>query len=245
MDESMDEDSKRVNQTVMAIDDVERELRAGNRVLLAVRHAERPRIQNEDPSFGAALGLTDEGARTSREFGRLLRGAFAAAGGDVQFAASPLRRTVLTAALAAEGMGVPDASILEDEAVGNGCAYVADAHEIWELFRDTLFFEHMCEYMRDGVQRGFAPLAEATAAFEEYMMSIFRAKLGVFTTHDVYIAAFLHGRGVKTDFCKENWPRFLDAAAIVVEPSGHRRYALLRSGLSAGVCGVAPGEKPC
>ena len=229
----------------MTLEDVAKELSARYRVLLLVRHAERPRIQNEDPSFGAALGLTDEGARTSREFGRLMRGAFAAAQGDVQFAASPLRRTVLTASLIAEGMGAADAAIGEDEKIGNACAYVADAHEIWELFRDTLFFEHMCEYMRDGVQRGFAPLAEATDEFESYAMSVFRARLGIFTTHDVYVAAYLHGRGVKTDFCKENWPRFLDAAAIIESPSGARRYALLRSGLSSGVCGVAPGEKPC
>ena len=49
------------NTCAMSLDDVERELRGGNRVLLLVRHAERPHIDNEDPSFGAALGLTDEG----------------------------------------------------------------------------------------------------------------------------------------------------------------------------------------
>ena len=84
------------------------------------------------------------------------------------------------------------------------------------------------------VEKSSAPLA-----------SRFTAQVGIFTTHDVFVAAYLHGRGVKTDFCKENWPRFLDAAAIIESPSGARRYALLRSGLSSGVCGVAPGEKPC
>ena len=233
------------NTCAMSLDDVERELRGGNRVLLLVRHAERPHIDNEDPSFGAALGLTDEGARTSREFGRLLRGAADAANGDVQFAASPLRRTVLTAELAAEGMGLAGAKVEEDALIGNSCAYVADAREMWELFRDKLFFEHMYEYMRNGTQRGFAPLTEATDAFERRATSIFRARLGVFATHDVYIAAFLHARGACACLDKETWPRFLDAAAIVVEPSGCRRYALLRSGLSKGICGIAPGKTPC
>ena len=229
----------------MALDSVAKELAAGNRVLLVVRHAERPRIQNEDPSFGASLGLTEEGERTSREFGRLLRGAAAAAGGSVQFAASPLRRTVLTASLAAEGMGMSGMPLLQDEAIGNACAFVADAHEMWELFRDTRFFEHMAEYMRDGRQRGFAPIEGAADAFERYAMSLFRARLGIFATHDVYIAAFLSARKAHAEFTRENWPCFLDAAAIVEEPSGKRRYALLRSGLSSGICGIAPGETPC
>ena len=116
---------------------------------------------------------------------------------------------------------------------------------MWELFRDTRFFEHMAEYMRDGRQRGFAPIEGAADAFERYAMSLFRARLGIFATHDVYIAAFLSARKAHAEFTRENWPCFLDAAAIVEEPSGKRRYALLRSGLSSGICGVAPGETPC
>jgi len=39
------------------LDDIRRELGEGNRVLLLVRHGERPQIDNEDPTFGAALPL--------------------------------------------------------------------------------------------------------------------------------------------------------------------------------------------
>ena len=52
------------------------------------------------------------------------------------------------------------------------------------------------------------------------------------------IAAYLHGRGVRTDFCETNWPRFLDAAAIILTPDGRRQYALVRAGLSDRCCGV-------
>ena len=54
----------------------------------------------------------------------------------------------------------------------------------------------------------------------------------------VYVAAFLHARGVKTDFNPDNWPRFLDSAAIVLRPDGERRYMFVRAGLSPLACGV-------
>ncbi len=222
----------------ISVEDVRRELSAGSRVLLVVRHAERPRIGFDDKSFGASLPLTDEGARTSRAFGEMLRGA----SDDVQFRASPLRRTLMTAELVAEGMGLPGAGVVPDAAIGNGSAFVADELEVWRLFSDGSFFEKMVQYMRAGVQRGFAPLAEAADAFERHAMSCFRARLGVFASHDVYIAAFLHARGVKTDLCKENWPRFLDSAAIVERPNGGRDYAFVRAGLSSLCCGVGASD---
>ena len=56
----------------------------------------------------------------------------------------------------------------------------------------------------------------------------------------LYIAAFLSTRGAYGDRSRDTWPRFLDAAAIVVAPDGSRRYALVRSGLSDGIVGVGP-----
>jgi hypothetical protein len=88
------------------------------------------------------------------------------------------------------------------------------------------------------IYTGFNPLAPATDAFEEHALSVFSAQLGVFATHDVYVAVFLHARGVKTDFNPDNWPRFLDSAAIVLRPDGERRYMFVRAGLSPLVCGV-------
>ena len=49
---------------------------------------------------------------------------------------------------------------------------------------------------------------------------------------------YLFARNVKRDWTVENWLRFLDAAVIIIEPGGTKRYALLRSGLSTGTVGV-------
>lgn len=214
--------------------DVVRELGRGSRALLFVRHSERPKIAYEDKTFGAALPLTEHGARLCADFGRMLKGA----ADDVEFRASPLRRTVMTAELVAEGMGLAGADVERDAKIGNGSAYIASELKVWELFRDGSFFERMVEYMERGEQYGFNPIAPATDSFEDYAVSVFRARLGIYATHDVYVAAFLHARGVKTDFCQRNWPRFLDSAAVFIDPDGSRRYALVRAGLSDRACGV-------
>ena len=208
-----------------SIADVIGELGRGSRVLLLLRHSERPKIGYEDKTFGASLPLTENGRRLCVEFGRMLSGATT----SVEFRASPLLRTV---------MGLAGAEVVRDALVGNGSAYVASELEVWRLFRDGSFFRRMVEYMQAGEQRGFNPLAPATDAFEEHALSVFSAQLGVFATHDVYVAAFLHARGVKTDFNPDNWPRFLDSAAIVLRPDGGRRYMFVRAGLSPLACGV-------
>lgn len=230
----MDAKGRRHAADESSVADVVAELRRGSRVLLLLRHSERPKIGYEDKTFGATLPLTENGRGLCVEFGRMLAGASP----SVEFRASPLLRTVMTAELVAEGMGLAGAEVVRDPLVGNGSAYVASELEMWRLFSDGSFFDRMVEYMRLGEQRGFNPLASATDAFEEHALSVFSAQLGIFATHDVYVAAFLHARGVKTDFCPENWPRFLDSAAIVMEPDGGRRYIFVRAGLSDRACGV-------
>lgn len=221
----------------IALDDVIGCLKGGSRVLLFVRHGERPKIDNDDPTFGESLPLTGEGMRTSREMGARLR-EFSA---DVQFLSSPLRRTVMTAAGIAQGMGLSGQDIKTDPLLGNDTFYCADKHEVFELFRDGVFFEKVFEYMHTGVQRGFRQIDEATDALEEWALGKFDARLGIFTTHDLYNTSFLYARGVKRDWSVESWVRFLDAAAIIIDPDGTRRYALLRTGLSFGIVGVANG----
>lgn len=219
---------------VLTYGDVAAELARGNRVLLLVRHAERPRIDHEDRTFGGALPITANGMRMSEAFGGRLRGLT----DDVQFRASPLRRTVMTAEGIARGMGLAGAEIPTDDRIGNGIAFIADRLRVWELFRDGSFFEKTIAYMTRGTQDGFNPIGPAADAFERYVLGLFRARLGIFTTHDLYVAAYTHVRGVKRDWSPDNWPRFMDAAAIVVEPSGRRRYGLLRAGLSDRAIGV-------
>ena len=218
----------------LTLEDVRRLLRAGNRVLLMTRHAERPHIDHEDPSFGATLPLTADGEEMSRAFGRMLRD-FASV---VQFASSPLRRTMMTTECIAEGMGIAHPDISPEEALGNGTFYFADQHAVWEEFRDGSFFEKCFAYFEAGTYRGFAELHAATDALEEWCLAHFTAPFAIFTTHDLYIAAYLAARTVISRFTPENRPRFLDSAAIIIAPDGTRRYALVRAGLSDRVTGV-------
>lgn len=221
-------------QGVIDFPTVRDELERGNRVLLLVRHAERPHIDHEDRTFGGSLPITDNGKRMCEDFGKALRGA----SNEVQFRASPLMRTVMSAQYIAKGMGIECPDITLDDAIGNGSAFISDLHAVWELFRDGRFFEHMVKYMEDGVMPGFAPNAAAAEEYEAYAMSKFTGRIGIFTTHDVFVAAYLFAKGVKTDWTPGNWPRFMDSAAIIVEPGGMRRYALLRAGLSERATGV-------
>ncbi len=218
----------------MTLDDVGAELRRGRRVLLLVRHGERAKIDNDDPTFGMELPLTDEGRRTATLFGERLKD-FA---GDAQFMSSPLLRTRQTAQCIASGMGRGDAAIPVDGRLGNESFYFADQREVYELFRDGSFFGKIFEYMAQGRQRGFREIGEASDALERWALGEFRSRLGIFATHDLYNAAFLHARGVKRDWTVDSWVRFLDSAAIIVGEDGSRRYGLVRSGLSRGVMGV-------
>lgn len=223
-----------MNNVEISIDDVRSALGRGERVLLFVRHSERPRIEFDDRSFGFELALTPHGAELARTFGERLKGA----SDDLQFRASPLRRTMMTAELIAAGLGV-EGAIAADSRIGNDSSFVSSQEDLWRLFSDGKFFSHMDAYLKTGRQLGFNPLESAASAFEEYALSHFRSQLGIFVTHDIYVAAFLHARGVKRDFCRDNWPCFLDSAAIFLRQDGTRSYALVRAGLSPLVCGVA------
>ena len=221
----------------ITLDDVIAALERGCRVLLFVRHAERPKIDGDDPTFGESLPLTEEGWRTCLRFGERLK-AFA---GDVQFLSSPLCRTRMTAAGIAEGMGLAGVDIPTDPIIGNGTFYFANQPEVFELFRDGQFFRHVFDYMAKGTQRGFREIHEASDMLEEWALAQFAARLGIFSTHDLHNAAYLYARGVKRDWTVENWVRFLDAAAIILGPDGTRRYALVRTGFSNGTVGVRTG----
>ena len=219
--------------TELTIEELVGEIRRGARVALMVRHAERPKMDPDDPTFGDALELTYEGTRTAKKYGTLLR-EFA---DDVQFAASPLVRTRMTAACIADGMGVRNPEILTDELLGNGSFYYEDANEVLEVFKPKNFFPASFEYFRTGHQRGFRELYAATDEYERWIDAHRRSRLFIIATHDLFVAAFLYARKVG-EFSKENWTRFLDAGAIIDGPDGTRRYALVRAGLSSGIVGV-------
>lgn len=217
----------------MTLAEVKESLRGGARVAFLVRHAERPKMDLNDPTFGDSLALTYEGCRTARKLGTLL----ADLRDDVQFAASPLMRTRMTASLIAEGMGFRDAEISTDGRLGNESFYYADASEVLEVFKPENFFPASVEYFEKGEQRGFKNLYAATDDFERWIDETQKSRLYVIATHDLYIAAFLVARKSGM-FSRENWVRFLDAGVVVTYPDGTRRYALVRTNLSTGIVGV-------
>ena len=217
----------------MTIEELIGEIRRGARVTLMVRHGERPKMEPDDPTFGDALELTYEGARTAKKLGTMLR-EFA---DDVQLAASPLTRTRMTAECIAEGMGLANPEIQTDELLGNGSFYYDDPAEVLEVFKPKNFFPACIEYFRTAHPRGFRELYVATDEFEKWIDARWKSRLFVISTHDLYIAAFLYARRVG-EFSKENWTRFLDGGAIIDGTDGRRRYALVRSGLSTGIVGV-------
>lgn len=218
----------------LTLDDVKAALRRGARVTLLVRHAERPKMDPNDATFGDALAITDEGRRTSRAFGCAL----AAFGAAASFYASPLTRTRMTAAEIAAGMNRAGAAIPTDERLGNGSFYYADAAQVLEVFKPQNFFPASFEYFATGAQRGFRDLYEATDDFERWINENAKTPLFIVVTHDLYIAAFLAARHAVKEFTRENWTRFLDAGAIIDEPTGVRRYGLVRTGFSTGIVGV-------
>ena len=224
-----------MNEPSLTRDDILSELRRGTRIILQVRHAERPKMDPDDPTFGDSLPLTAEGIRTARAFGESFKG-----WREVQFYASPLRRTRMTAEEIAAGMGIANPNIPTDALLGNESFYYNDALQVLDVFKPDNFFKASFEYFATGHQRGFNELHQATDALEEWLIQHQTRQLFIATTHDLYIAAFLSARGTVPVFTKENWPRFLDAAAILIDPITHaRRYALVRTNLSDGICGVA------
>lgn len=205
----------------------------GVRCCLQVRHAERPRIDPNDPSFGDALALTDEGQRTARCLGEAL----VALKDETTFWSSPLRRTVMTAELIAEGMGLESPPIPTDGRLGNETFYFADPAEVLDVFKPENFFNACFKYYHDGEMRGFHNLYEASDRLEAWLKERLEKKLLIATTHDCYIAAYLAAK-TRYEFTRETWPRFLDGGATLVYPNGSIAYALVRTGLSQGICGV-------
>ena len=218
----------------MTIAELIAEIRRGSTVTLMLRHAERPKMDPDDPTFGDALELTYEGTRSAKTLGKMLR-EFAA---ETQFYSSPLTRTRMTAECIAAGMGIAAPEIPTDELLGNGSFYYDDPAEVLEVFKPKNFFPACLEYFRTAHQRGFRELYAATDEFERWLDAHRRRRLFIVTTHDLYIAAFLYARQVG-EFTPENWTRFLDGGAVIDPPGGGpRRFALVRTGLSDGIVGV-------
>lgn len=187
-------------------------LEHGGRVALFIRHSERPAIHAEDKDFGRHLGLTPHGIELARAAGRHLAGFR-----DARFMASPMTRCRLTARYFAEGMGF-DAPLVEDaDTLGVRGFFYDDPYAVQEIMRQRGYMAYMLDYLRDGVAPHSKPIGPATAQTIDWLTTQTTARLGVFVSHDIFIASVLTGLNMRT-YTADNWVGFLHGAAFIHTP---------------------------
>ncbi len=190
-------------------------LARGQRVALFMRHSERPAIRSDDKEFGRGIGLTPHGIELARAAGRRLAGFR-----DVRFCASPMTRCQLTARHFAEGMGIVDPLVTDAHPLGVRGFYYEDPYAVQDLMRQQGYMAYMLEYLRKGIAPFSQPIGPATAQTAEWIQSQTTSQLGVYVSHDIFIASFLTGLKIRT-FTAENWVGFLHGAALIESSDAH------------------------
>jgi hypothetical protein len=185
----------------------------GRRVALFIRHSERPAISPDDKEFGQHLGLTPRGIELARKAGRSLAGF-----SDARFCASPMARCRLTARHFAEGMGIAVPVVEDADPLGVRGFYYEDPYAVQDLMRQRGYMAFMLDYLRTGTAPHSRPLVQATEKTAEWLRVQTTARLGVYVSHDIFIASFLTGLKIRT-YTADNWVGFLHGAALIHEPS--------------------------
>ena len=207
----------------MTYNELFHELAEGARVAMMVRHAERPQIDRNDPTFGETLALTPAGEEEAFKLGRSFR-AFAS---EAEFHSSPMNRTRATARGIAAGMGIEEDEVREWEELGNGSFYFTDQRALFEAFKGRNIYHMMNDWLHGQSLAGLGDMREATDRLEEWIDAHRSSRFAVFATHDLYNAAFLTVRGA-AEFTAERWFGFLESAAIIDRPDGSRQYAYVQ-----------------
>ncbi|MGI5868796.1 MAG: histidine phosphatase family protein [Kiritimatiellia bacterium] len=185
------------------------------RTILLLRHAERPSIAEDDPTFGQHLGLTPAGEQDALALGRRLHGIEPCA-----FAASPMRRTKETARFVAKGMARHDAAVQDAPEVGLGGLWVTDLAETHRQYEIEGAGPATDRYLRDGHFNGYHSVADGTRLMTDWILNAdFGARHAIVFSHDTFIAAYLQGLGVRK-FNSANWIGYLQGAALVQDAAG-------------------------
>lgn len=204
----------------MTFAEIAENIRNGARAVLLLRHAERPPLQANDPTFGRDLALTERGVSDAVRYGQGLSRFFG--GAPVTMAAGESRRCVETAFFILKGMGMDwddsDCAVLADPYLGGRSYYFGDVAERMRLADEGDYIGSLNTYFKTGTQRGFMPLSPATSLLAGHLLWHYDAQLFVGVTHDINVACFLAGNGVVDYFTADSWPRFLDAAALIIHP---------------------------
>ena len=184
----------------------------GHRVALFMRHSERPEIRTDDKDFGRTLGLTPRGIEQARAAGSRLAGV-----SDVRFFASPMVRCQLTARHFAEGMGFLQPVVIDADPLGVRGFYYEDPYAVQALMRQQGYMAYMLDYLRDGNAPYSKPIGPATEQMANWLQQQTVTRLGVFVSHDIFIASFLTGIKIRT-YTAKNWVGFLHGAVLIQTP---------------------------
>jgi hypothetical protein len=199
----------RTSTEMIDLSRVNDQLQQGRRVALFIRHSERPPIRPDDKEFGRTLALTPRGMEMARSAGSRLRGFR-----DAQFHASPMTRCQMTARCFAEGMGLSDAAVADADPLGVRGFYYADPYAVQDLMRQRGYMAYMLDYLRDGIAPHSSPIGTATEQTAAWLREQTTARLGVFVSHDIFIASFLTGLGIRT-YTADDWVGYLHGAALI------------------------------
>ena len=206
------------------------ELRNGTHVALLVRHAERPPLPANDPTFGRDLPLTERGVADAIRYGREL--SLFACGEQMTIAAGGNRRCLETAFHILDGMGLDledeQYAVIADPYLGGRTYYFGDVAERMELANAGNYLESLNAYFRNGRQRGFNELHASTSLLAGRLLYHYDTPFFIGVTHDLNIACFLAGNGTVLSFTNESWPGFLDAAVLFIQPDYSTTCHLLR-----------------
>lgn len=203
------------NSTPVDVKTVREWLEAGRKVILYIRHGERPPISPDDPSFGASLELTPRGRECALDVGRALKGAVR----EIQLKASPMMRTRLTARFIAEGAGMGKNCPVEDSEEISVRNVFIDPVGVYHAMDRAGVMNFTLSYIETGTAPFCRPVPEATRNALDYMERDAAAQLNIYCGHDFMIATALAGLRL-AHFTAETWIPFLTGLVLVSEEDG-------------------------
>lgn len=191
------------------------------RSFLFLRHAERPPIQLDDPTFGQSLSITPAGDEMARALGARL----APLASDCIFRTSPLQRTRDTAIALAKGMGITAAPpILDAPEIGLQGLWITDlprVHQQYEALGSEVATDH---FLKSEHLEGYQSVPLGTALTLNWISGLpSTPRHTLLITHDIFLAALLNGLGVGS-FHSKRWVGFLQGLALI-ESDSHQLTA--------------------
>ena len=215
----------------VSFQDIENALLKGERVVLLLRHAERPPLEKDDPTFGQGIGITAKGRMDAKIFGYAI-GEFSSGWGERKVTSSIMTRCRDTAReILREMIPWEEPGFGLSDILGDKSPYFGRVSERMALANKGNYREALNEYFRTGHQQGFQNLAEATDKLEAYIWNDYsrlNPALQVMVTHDINVGCFLAGRKVITQFDDSTWPHYLDSAVCFLDRYGRARYGFMR-----------------